>query len=234
MQNAPVTDCKKISCESCGGRTANTIFCSLSPEALSIVNTSKSVHSYKRGQYVFHAGSFPKGLYCVNSGVVRLENDGKSGNSHIYRIVSQGGVLGYRSLFANDAYQSSALVQEDATICFIPKSSVDALLRKFPEVGVSFLSLVATQLRVAETRHANLVDKEAPRRIAEIILHLHENFPEIQWTRKEISELADTRPETVMRCLADFKKLGFIDFEGRKIEIKNKTAFVRYADLDAA
>ncbi len=142
--------------------------------------------------------------------------------------------MGYRSFFANDAYSSSAWVQEDANVCFIPKSAVDELLRKFPSVGVSFLSLIANQLRVAETRHANLVDKEAPRRIAEIILHLDENFPEIQWTRKEISELADTRPETVMRCLADFKKLGFVEFEGRKIEIKNKAAFVRYADLDSA
>lgn len=224
---------KSAHCSSCEGRNSNVIFKELSPEALEILDKNKSVKVYKKGQYIFHVGSTPNGLYCINSGVVILESDGKGGTSHIHRVVAKGGVLGYRSLFANDDYATSALVNDEAVVCYIPKESVFELIRKDPELGFKFLNHIAKELRTAESRHKNLVDKEAPRRVAETLIHLKHKFPEIHWTRKEISEWADTTPETVMRCFADFKKRGFIDFIGRKVDITNYNALLSFADLPA-
>jgi len=216
---------------SCDGRNSNSIFSDLEAAPLEILDKNKSIKVFKKGQYIFHAGSTPSGLYCINSGVVVLESEGKAGTSHIHRAVSKGGVLGYRSLFANEEYATSAFVNEDAVVCYLPKDSVLELLRKFPEIGFKFLQHISKELRQAEARHTSLVDKEAPKRVAETLLQLKQKFPEINWTRKEISEWADTTPETVMRCFADFKKRGFIDFEGRKVEILNQKALVSFADL---
>lgn len=222
---------KNVNCPSCDGRSSNPIFSSLEPAALAVLDKNKAVKLYKKGQYLFHIGSSPSGLYCINSGVVVLESEGKAGTSHIHRGFTKGGVLGYRSLFANESYSTSAFVKEDALICYLPKESVVELLHKFPDVGFNFLKHVSKELRQAESRHVNLVDKEAPKRVAETLLQLKHKFPEINWTRKEISEWADTTPETVMRCFADFKKRGFIDFEGRKVEIIDSKALVNFADL---
>ena len=221
---------KNINCASCEGRSSNSVFCHLEGEPLKILDSNKSVNVFKKNQYVFHAGSEPKGLYCINSGIVRLESDSKSGASHIHRLVAKGGILGYRSLFANEDYTSSAFVQEEAIVCYIPKHAIFELISKYPDVGFNFLAHVSKDLRSAEARHRNLMDDEAPKRVAETLLQLKKNFPEIKWTRKEIAEWADTTPETVMRCFADFKKRGFIEVDGRDVEIVHQAALLKYVD----
>lgn len=219
-----------IHCQQCDGRARNDIFATLPPEALALIDENKSIHAYKRGQYIFYSGNPPSGLYCINAGTVKLENESRGGTSHVYRVVTVGGVLGYRALFANEEYHSSALVHEDAVVCHIPKSCILELVSRFPEVGFGFLAYISRELRSAEDRHRSLADKEAPRRVAETILQLKKNFPEMTWTRKDIAEWADTTPETVMRSLSDFKSKGFIELRGRKIDIKNFDAFLDYAD----
>ena len=100
MMNFPIK--RNKDCKNCESRREN-VFCDLPDQALEILDKSKMLNNFKRGQFVFYAGNFPSGLYCVNSGVIRLETTGSSGNNHILRVVQAGGILGYRSLFANEA-----------------------------------------------------------------------------------------------------------------------------------
>lgn len=217
-------------CETCDSRKTN-VFCSLPPEGVEILDESKVTNLYKRGQYIFYEGNVPSGLYCVNDGVVKLETSSQGGNNHILRMVHNGGMLGYRSLFAEEPYRASALVHEDATICFIPKASILKLVERYPTVALGFLTRVSRELRQAEDRFCGLTDKNAGERIAESLLFLRDNFPEQTWTRKEISEWAGTTPETVMRTLAEFETKGYIEQAGRKISIKDKGALLKLANL---
>lgn len=217
-------------CSSCDLRLEN-IFCNVGGEALEILNRNKVVNHYRRGQYVFYAGNQPAGLYCVTSGVVKLETEGASGHGHILRVVQAGGVLGYRAFFAGGTYEASAVVHDDATICLIPKSSVMELVQKVPDVAFRLLSQVAKELKIAEARLCAQTDKNAAERIAEAVLFLKDHFSEQVWTRKEIAEWAGTTPETVMRCLAEFEDEGFIEQKGRRINVVNRSALIERANL---
>ncbi|MBP7845212.1 MAG: Crp/Fnr family transcriptional regulator [Proteobacteria bacterium] len=217
-------------CSKCESRKEN-VFCDLPEAALEILSKNKVVNSFKRGQFIFYAGNYPSGLYCINSGVVKLESEGPSGNGHILRVVQSGGVLGYRSLFAEEPYEASAVVQENATVCLIPKSSIVELIQKFPDLGLKFLSYISKELRSAEQRLCGQTDKNASERIAEALLFLKDKFADQTWTRKDIAEWAGTTPETVMRSLADFEDEGVIEQTGRKIEIKNRAKLIDLANL---
>lgn len=217
-------------CKNCESRKGN-VFCDLPDEALEILDKSKVLNHFKKGQYIFYSGNFPSGLYCVNSGVVKLESSGSTGNNHILRVVQGGGILGYRSLFAEEAYEATAVVHEEAAVCHIPKSALTELLQKYPEVGMKFLAHVSKELKSAESRICGLTDKNAAERIAEAVLFLKDNFKDQNWTRKEIAEWAGTTPETVMRSLADFEEEGFIELKGRKINILKKEALIERANL---
>ena len=226
MMNFP----KSTDCKNCGSRKTN-VFCSLPDAALELLNKSKVLNHFKKGQYIFYAGNFPSGLYCVNSGVIKLESAGSSGNNHILRVIQSGGILGYRSLFAEEAYDATAVVHEDAEICHIPKTALSELLSKYPEVGLKFLAHVSKELKSAENRLCALTDKNAAERIAEAVLFLKNNFASQNWTRKEIAEWAGTTPETVMRALADFESDGIVELKGRKINILKKDTLMERADL---
>lgn len=228
MMNFPIE--RKKECKNCESRKSN-VFCGLPDAALEILDKSKVLNHFKRGQYIFYTGNFPSGLYCVNSGVIKLEASGTTGNNHILRVVQSGGVLGYRSLFADEAYEATAVVHEDATICHIPKAAVADLIARYPEVGIKFLSYISKELRSAESRLCGLTDKNAVERIAEAILFLKDNFEEQTWTRKEIAEWAGTSPETVMRSLGDFAEEDIIELKGRKINILNRALLMNKANL---
>lgn len=217
-------------CDQCVSRKGN-VFCSLPQEGVELLDRTKVTSRYKKGQYIFYEGNNPGGIFCVNSGIVKLESSGASGNNHILRMVSSGGLLGYRSLFASEPYGASALVQEDAAVCFIPKESIENLIQKYPDVALNFLTRISKELRQAEGRFCGLTDKNASERIAEALLFLKDSFPEQVWTRKEIAEWAGTTPETVMRTLAEFEDQGLIEQSGRRILIKNKKFLFDMANL---
>lgn len=222
-----------LHCLNCESRADNVLFCNLPKEALAIIDQAKSVNHYARGQSVFYAGNMAPGLYCVTEGVIKVEAAGASGTNHILRMVGPGGILGYRSLFADEPYQSTATVNEDAKICFIPKSSLMELIAKQPEVAMNLLKHVSRELRMAEDRMRGRVDMDASERVAEALLFLKDHFEGQIWTRREIAEWAGTTPETVMRTLAQFEDEGLIEQQGRKISVVDRKALLKIAQIDA-
>jgi CRP-like cAMP-binding protein len=220
----------RSNCVDCLNRD-NKIFCGLEDAAMVAIDKAKITNHYKRGQYVFYAGNQPAGLYCVSTGVVKLEAEGANGNGHILRVVQAGGGLGYRSLFAEEPYEANAVVHDDATICLIPKTAITELMEKHPKVAMKMLQQVSRELHSAEARLCGQTDKNAGERIAEAVIFLKENFADQNWTRKEIAEWAGTTPETVMRFLATLEDDGVIEQKGRKIEILNRTELFHRANL---
>lgn len=217
-------------CAHCESRKMN-VFCDLSPEALEIVNQNKVIQHYKKGQFIFHSGNFSKGIYCINSGIVKVEAESENGNGHILEVVQGGEFVGYRSLFAEEPYKASAIAHEDTTVCFIPKSALFEIIKKFPEVAIRMLSKVSKEFRTTQRRMCSQTDKSAYERVAEAVLFFKEKFNDQKWTRKEIAEWAGTTPETVMRTLANFESDGFIEQAGRQIKILDRKKLLEAANL---
>jgi len=220
----------KVDCDQCSTKN-KSVFCDLSDEAYALLETEKVTNIYKRGQYIFYSGNSPSGLYCVNSGIVKLESTGPQGQGHLLRVAKAGDVLGYRSLFADDCYEASAVVQEEAQICFVPKQILMSLIEKFPALSLRLLQRISKELRESEQRFCDQSDKNAKSRVAEAVLFFKEKYSEHTWTRREIAEWAGTTPETVMRTLAEFEDEGLIEQKGRQIIVKNRKSLFEKAEL---
>lgn len=218
-------------CQSCA-KSGNTFFSDLPEDALALIDQTKVTRKFKKGEPLFHSGDDPNGVFCVNSGTIKLETEGPQGNGHILRVIQGGGMVGYRSLFANEPYHATAIGVEEGFACYIPRSSFVKVLEKYPDLSFKLLNHISKELGSAENRLVKMTDQSATERIAESLLFLRENFESQNWTRKEIAEWAGTTPETVMRTLAQFEDEGFIVQVGRKIEIKNRKALVEIANLD--
>ncbi len=195
------------------------LLCS-SPDVRTLIDRAKVVTQYKAGQVIFYAGNVPLGIFTIQTGVVKLEALSSTGAAHTLRIVGPGGVLGYRSLFADETYHASAIAIEDSDLCFIPKSDIMALFKTHPETAMKLLSHLSKDLRLAEEKWMDQMDKGASERIAEALLFLQDNFQNQAWTRREIAQWAGTTPETVIRTLAQFEKEGLINQkDGRQIRV---------------
>lgn len=214
------------SCEKCDHRMSNLI-CSTAPEVWRLLETTKQKTTFKPQQTIFYQGNQPLGLFSISSGLVKLEVTSEHGQTHTLRYLGPGSALGYRSLFAHENYQASAIAVDASEVCFIPKNVMMEIFAKFPQVTLKILEALSKDLRIAEDKWTGQMDKDASERIAEALIFLQEHFEHQNWTRKEIAEWAGTTPETVIRTLSQFEKEGFIDqSQGRVIKLINKQKLI--------
>lgn len=192
------------------------------PQIRAEIERLKVINHFRSGSVIFRAGEYPLGLYIVHSGLAKLEALSENGTAHTLRLVGRDGVLGYRSLFADEVYNASAIAVEHTDVCFIPKSEIMNLFHKYPEICLRFLHHLAKDLREAETKWVRQIDKGAPERVAESLLFLSERFKKVHWTRREIAQWAGTTTETVIRTLAQFEREKLISQKGREIQIINR------------
>lgn len=211
---------KKTQCAQCDMREMNLI-CS-HPQMIEEIDKIKVESDFKNHETIFRTGEMPLGIFSIQSGLVKLETISENGTAHTLRFIGAGGVLGYRSLFANEPYHATAVAVEKTRLCFIPKIQLMQLFHKHPDVTLKLLCHLSKDLRTAETKWTDQIDKGAPERIAEALLFLTDHFDHDHWTRKEIAQWAGTTTETVIRTLAQFEKEGIIDQTGREIHILSR------------
>jgi CRP-like cAMP-binding protein len=185
---------------------------------------------HKAGKVIFHAGDQPQGLYSVRSGTVKIESCNENGNCHTLGLYGKNSIFCYQSFFSNARNTKTAVCLTDVELCFFPKLELLNALQQHPSATLALLRMSASELERSEKKWVSQVNKSAQQRIAEAVLFLNEQFPEVRWTRKEIAQWAGTTPETVIRTLALFEKQGYIDqTRGRHIEILQKEALNEYS-----
>ena len=226
------------SCDKCDS-AHNSIFCALNKLELANLSESKSHISYKKGQTVFYEGNHPHGLYCIYSGKVKIHKLGHDGKDQILRLAKTGNIIGYRALLSDDYYHASATAIENSVICFFPKKDYQNLIISNPTLSMQIIKLLSTDLKSAEQKAMNMVQKQVRERIAETLLMLKEFFGQepdnatinTVLTRESIGNIAGTTTETAIRTLSDFQKLRIIDLLGKKIKILNGKELIKIANL---
>lgn len=219
--------CAPTDCGHCSTREHNPI-CTVE-DALPAVQNSRSSVRFRAGQTIFLQGNEPSGLFTIQTGLAKLESLGSDGAAHTLRLMGPGQVLGYRALFAGDTYRASAVAVEDMTACFIPKAVLLSVVAQNPTVGLNLLGQLSKDLRIAEEKWVTQIDKDAPERVAEALLFLNDNFQNQPWTRREIAEWAGTTPETVIRTLSQFERIGWIQADGRVYKILKREELAKKA-----
>jgi CRP-like cAMP-binding protein len=107
------------SCEDCASKGG--MFSCLSKEDITRLGEDKGNNFYKKGQVIFYEGNYPRGLYCIYKGKVKVSKLGDEGKEQIVRISGNTDTLGYRSLLCNEAYRATATALEDSYVCYLSK-----------------------------------------------------------------------------------------------------------------
>jgi len=217
------------SCVSCTSHS-KTHFCDLKAGAIGVLDKYKIHSHYKKNQTIFNEGNTPVGLYCLSSGAIKVVTQNSKGQTILLRLVKAGGIVGYRSLLAEEKYHGTAIAQEPTNLCFIPKEAINNLITTEPTLALKFLAQISKELHQAESRMLGMVSKPAGVRIAEALLILKDCLDQTRWTRQDIAEWAGTTTETVIRTLADFEKQHWISQQGREINILNHKNLLDYVN----
>lgn len=225
-------------CRNCPSRHAS-VFAELQGERLDCLSHHKICGFYKKGQIIFHEDSYPSGLYCIRTGAVKLFKVAANGKEQIVRLASEGNILGYRALISGEQYAATAVVMEDATVCSVPRDIFFNLVSTDAKLSTRIMQLLTSELKMAEERIVDIAHKSVKERLAETLLLLVEKFGtkedgislDIRLTREELANMIGTATESVIRLLADLKKQGLIDLEGKVIKIIDRKALIKLAGV---
>jgi CRP-like cAMP-binding protein len=229
----------RIPCSLCPGKE-QSLFEDLPKEDLDSLSKHKTCIRYKKGQTLFYEGTRPMGLFCINSGKVKVYKISSEGKEQILKLAKPGDFLGYRALISEEFYNSSATVIEEGAICYIPKIDFLETLQKNPTFFRRMAKQVAQELGLMEQKLVTIAQKSVRERLAATLIMLKETYGmegdesdliDIALSREDLANIIGTATETVIRLLSDFKTQKLISLQGKKIKVLNQRGLIREADF---
>ncbi len=209
----------------------------LNNEELKNLSDSKVTRDFKKGDIIFDEGEHLNGIYCVRYGIAKVSKLSTNGKDQIIKFVSNGEVLGQRSIIAKEPTNLRAIAVNDMSTCFIPKNIILDNLRENPSFSIDMLQNMAHELKEADDVIVNISQKSVKQRIAETLLHLedsfgvdNEGFMIIQLSREDISNIVGTATESCIRMLSELKKEKLITTSGKKIKINDPNTMQKLAE----
>lgn len=233
-----LTSSQDHSCTNCNLKSYS-IFSGLTDSELEGLSNHKSCSSAKKGQVIFSENGLPMGLYCIQSGKIKLSSSGPDGKEQILRLINDGDILGYRALVSGERYHATATALEDCNFCYIDKEFFMALIAKNPSVVIALFKKMSDDLRVAEEHIVSLSQKNVRERMAEALLFFKATYGfesdgqtlNVQFSREEIADFAGTSTESAIRLLSEFNHDKLIELRGKRIKIVNLDKLTRTANL---
>jgi CRP/FNR family transcriptional regulator, polysaccharide utilization system transcription regulator len=232
-----IPDPGNISCDSCVIRT-HPLFRHLSSEQREQIYLNKITESFKRGSIIYQEGNRMKGFFCVQKGIIKIYKTGFDGKEQIVRFAQPGDIIGYRSVISNEPACTTSEVLEECLLCHIPSDILLQLVKTNGEFAIELMKLTCKELGEANSYITDIAQLTVKERLAEILIHLDEDFGidqeknlNISLTRQELSNIVGTATESIIRLLSEFKTKNLIELSGRKIKILDKPGLKRIAGL---
>ncbi|MEW6278065.1 MAG: Crp/Fnr family transcriptional regulator, partial [Candidatus Eremiobacterota bacterium] len=122
------------------------------PSVVAAFDQSRVTRMCHRGKILFRQGERSRGMYCVDSGRIKLYRTSADGDVQIVRLAGPGDVLGHRSLLTGSPMAATAEVLSEAVVCFVDGDTVLRALNADTKVCFNMMVHLAEALGVAESR----------------------------------------------------------------------------------
>ncbi len=223
---------KHVTCETCQVRK-NSLFSQFCGDDVEHLDAHKACSAYKKNQSLFLEGSFPRGVFCINQGKVKVYSRGDSGKEQIIQVLSGGDIVGFKAMFSGDPYNVSAETLEESNVCFIGKEDFLDMMDTNPTLRNGVMRELSKELSQRTEMITSMAQKSVRERVACSVAILNDVYEqgEINLTREDLANFVGTATETVIRLLKELKDEKVLEINGRKLKVLNKESLFRIAGL---
>ena len=195
-----------------------------------LLNERITRSTYKAKSIIFNEGDKVEYLSIIQTGKVKIFRSYGNGKERIYRFATDGQIIGHRAFGWDFVLPISGRALTNTTTINIPLSLFISLLKANPQFCYHFMLFFAEELKKSERRMKNLTQMDLRQRVGNAILTNAEVFgfddqdhKKLAFTisRKDMSHLAATTYESVIRVLAEFQNSNIIQLVKKDIRIVN-------------
>ena len=175
----------------------------------------------KRRENLFEEGDYPRYLYFVVRGKLKVFKTNEDGKEYIVNIHKEGEFFGYVDLLNDTKYTESAAAMEETEVSLIPKEDFISLMHANRDVSSQMIRMLANNVTDKEEQLLHLAYNSVRKRVAEAIVRLAEkdDTPEINILRDDLARIVGTAKESVIRMLTEFKDDGYIQIIDGTIKV---------------
>lgn len=180
---------------------------------------------YEQGEVIAKQGTIAPHVMFLNKGLVKLYLEHHNRKQPL--CIEKTGFIGLESMYNDKFFQYSVSAMTDVTIYLIELESFKNAIATNAFVGQAVIENINIRSMHLYERIITLTQKQAPGRVADILLCLAERIFEnnhfsLPCARKEFAEMATLSVESLSRILKDLKDEGIADIEGKDVSILNK------------
>jgi CRP/FNR family transcriptional regulator, polysaccharide utilization system transcription regulator len=194
---------------------------------------------YKKGDILYKEGEKPMGLFCITDGKVKVFKEGVGGRDQIVRMAKPFGYVGFRALFADENFSSSAVAIEESAAFIIDKYQLVKVLQGNSQLALNFLKFISVELGFANNRTVTLTQKHIRGRLAESLLFLKDTYGyaedgatiKVYLSREDIANLSNMTTSNAIRTLSTFNAEKVISIDGRKLKILDLRRLERISEM---
>ena len=180
-----------------------------------------SLRSLKK-QTIFSQGDAAEAVFYIQAGKIKLTVVSQQGKEAVVAILEQGGFFGEGCLAGQLVCMATATALEDSSIVRIDKDAMIRVLHNEPAFSELFVAyLLARNIRIQEDLVDQLFNSSEKRLARALLLMAHfgkDGKPEAvipKISQHTLAEMIGTTRSRVSFFLNKFRKLGFIDYNGR-------------------
>jgi CRP/FNR family transcriptional regulator len=130
----------------------------------------------EKGQVVFFPEDRAGSVYFLASGRVKISRISDDGKEFILDFVEPGQSFGETGIFDRGPRESSAEAMEHSTLVSVPSDKLRLLLSRNPSILMRLTGLLGRRSRKLERRLLDVAHKNAPRRLAELLVELSGSY----------------------------------------------------------
>lgn len=198
-------------------------FARLEPEILDRIALELQPRRLHAGERIFSEGDDEgaAALHLVESGIVRVFKVSLEGREQVLRLMHPGETFADVPAFDGGPYPANADALEAAVVYVLPRKSLLALMREYPEIAMGALQVMATRLRHMTGLVEDLSLRRVMARVARLILETEDS---IHLSQSQMAAMVGTAREMVNRSLHTLEDRGVISLEGPSIVVRDRDA----------
>ena len=216
--------------DSCGNCWINNFsaFKNCAPEIRNQILMNTRTKKYNKGEVLIKAGDVGGGVFCIQSGIVKVSKKGKKNKEFILWLAGTGDLVGLDSLVNNEPSSFSASAINEVIACSILASDLKIILQKDPVVSVQLMKNLCDKLNFIEQRITSISRKKIREQCAEMLISMAtQDSPEhnknmcVNYSIKDLACLIGTTKNYLYKILLELTDKKILSVRNRKIFINN-------------
>lgn len=216
---------KEPSCDQCKDRVE--IFKVLNEDDLKKIEKIRYDILFHAGEIIFKQGTPFTHTLCILEGLVKVYLEAGNKKRFVLTLTGPGEMIGSPGMFIDEMHHFSIAAVDDSIACFVQREIIEEIIGTNNRFAVELLKRANKRDIRNFNRFLSLTRKQAPGRLAETLLFLHQeiyktNPFKLTISRQDLADMSATTKENTIRTLKVFKEEGLISMTGNLVTILNE------------